>query len=301
MIRNLIVFITLILIAILPFVTSVHRENLSSGVRIIRNIAYAKDSDNPRQKLDLYIPRTKSKKPLPVVVWIHGGGWIEGDKADSPALELAKKGFAACSINYRLAPKNIFPAQLYDCKAAIRWLKVHGTEFGLNKNLIGVWGVSAGGHLALMLATTSNIESLEGDLGNNQADSSIKACCDWCGPTDLISFKSQCAPDSAYSTVSPADLVDALLGGPVEKNKELAKQASPITYVPNVETTCPPILIMHAKNDPIVPFIQSQEFANLLSSKKMPVTMIKINSDRHVFLTSDSFKMVTDFFSEHLK
>ena len=301
MIRNLIVFITLVLIAILPFVTSVHRENLSSGVRIIRNISYSNNPLDPEQNLDLYIPRTKSNKMLPVIVWIHGGGWIEGDKLDSPALELAQKGFASCSINYRLAPKNIFPAQLHDCKAAIRWLRAHGQEYGIDDRAIGVWGVSAGGHLALMLATTMGMKDMEGNLGNNQVSSDIQACCDWCGPADLVNFKDQCSPEAIFSKFSPPDLVDALLGGPVDERKELAIQASPITYVTNAQTKCPPILIMHADNDPIVPFIQSQDLANLLTSKKLPVTMIKVNSDKHVFLNADTFKTVTEFFANHLR
>lgn len=223
---------------------------------------------------------------------------MEGEKSDSPALELAKQGFATCAINYRLAPKNIFPAQIHDAKAAIRWLRKNALEYNIDESKIGVWGLSAGGHLAALLATTGEKKLLEGDLGNNEISSKIQACCDWCGPTDLVNFKSQCPPDASYSTISPPDLVDLLLGGPVEKNLELAKTASPITYVSD---KCSPILIMHAKNDPIVPFIQSQDFANKLEAANAPSQLIKVNSDEHVFLTNGTLDQVIAFFTTRLK
>lgn len=297
MIRNLIVIVTLLLVAMLPFVTSEHKEELPSGIKILRNIQYVENSTNPRQSLDLFLPRTSKDKMLPLVVWIHGGGWMEGAKSDSPALELARKGFATCAINYRLAPKNIFPAQIHDCKAAIRWLRKNAKEYRIDENRIGVWGLSAGGHLAALLATTGKKKLLEGNLGNEDISSEINACCDWCGPADLVNFKSQCPPESSSSTISPPDLVDLLLGGPVNENLELAKEASPITYASG---DCAPILIMHAKNDPIVPFIQSQEFANRLVQVNAPSKLIKVNSDEHVFLTPGTLDQVINFFTEKL-
>ena len=301
MIRNLIVIVTLLLVAVLPFVTSEHKADVPSGVKIVRNLSYVPESSDPLQSLDLFLPRMKygKKSPaLPAIVWIHGGGWMEGSKLETPAIELAQLGFATVSINYRLAPKNTFPAQIYDCKAAIRWLKAHAGQYGIDPERVGVWGLSAGGHLAALLATTAASGTLEGELGNNNFSSEIAACCDWCGPTDLVNFREQCPPDATYSTISPPDMVDQFLGVPAAEDKELAKKASPITYV---SENIPPTLIMHASEDPIVPFIQSQEFANKLEAAGAPGTMIKINSDDHVFLSDASFKAVTDFFDEKLK
>ena len=289
---------TLALVAILPFVTSEHHTNLPSGVRIIRNIQYVPDSVDPLQQLDLFLPRLNYNKRMPLIIWIHGGGWIEGGKSDSPAIDLARLGFASAAINYRLAPKSIFPAQIHDCKAAVRWLRAHAQEYKIDPNRIGVWGLSSGGHLAALLATTSYTNELSGSLGNNEISASISACCDWCGPTDLIKFRSQCAPDATYSTISPPDLIDLLLGGPADENEELARKASPVNYV---REKCPPILIMHAKEDPIVPFIQSQIFANKLEEAGAPVELIKVKSDEHVFLTEGTFKTVTEFFRQKLK
>ena len=223
---------------------------------------------------------------------------MSGSKLEIPAIDLARLGFATASINYRLAPESHFPDQVYDCKAAVRWLKANAERFSIDPDRVGVWGVSSGGHLAAMLATTSTVKELEGELGNNDYSSQIAACCDWCGPTDLVKFREQCPPDATYSTISPPDMVDQFLGVPAAENKELAGKASPIAYVS--ENTAP-ILIMHASEDPIVPFIQSQEFANKLKNADAPVTMIKINSDNHVFLSDATFETVTDFFAEKLK
>ena len=301
MLRNIIVIVTLVLVAILPFVTREHRAQVPSGVKIIRNLSYmpAEAEKDPLRELDLFLPRLKYGKSMPVIVWIHGGGWIEGDKNDSPALELARQGFATASINYRLAPEATFPAQIRDCKRAIAWIRKHGPEYGIDPDRIGVWGLSSGGHLAALLATTSGTKLFEEDLpASEKGSTAISACCDWSGPTDLINFREQCPPDAVYSTFQPADLVDRLLGGPVQENEALAREASPITYA---SENCPPILIMHAAEDPIVPFIQSQEFANKLKGLGAPVKMIKVNSDDHVIFNSGTFETVTDFFAEELK
>ena len=301
MLRNIIVIVTLVLVAILPFVTREHRAQVPSGVKIIRNLSYLPEDakKDPLRELDLFLPRLKYGKSMPVIVWIHGGGWIEGDKNDSPALELARQGFATASINYRLAPEATFPAQIRDCKRAIAWIRKHGPEYGIDPDRIGVWGLSSGGHLAALLATTSGTKLFEEDLpASEKGSTAISACCDWSGPTDLINFREQCPPDAVYSTFQPADLVDRLLGGPVQENEALAREASPITYA---SENCPPILIMHAAEDPIVPFIQSQEFANRLKGLGAPVKMIKVNSDDHVIFNSGTFETVTDFFAVELK
>ncbi len=307
MLRNIIVIVTLVLVAILPFVTREHQAEVPSGVKVIRNLSYLPDDaeKDPLRELDLFLPRLKYGKSIPLIVWIHGGGWIEGDKSESPALDLARQGFATASINYRLAPKATFPAQIQDCKRAIAWLREHGPEYGIDPDRIGVWGLSSGGHLAALLATTNGTKRFEEDLPESEnseniekESTSISACCDWSGPTDLINFREQCPPDAVYSTFQPADLVDQLLGGPAQKKEALAREASPITYA---SENCPPILIMHASEDPIVPFIQSQEFANRLKSVGAPVTMIKVNSDDHVIFNSGTFETVTDFFAEELK
>ena len=114
--------------------------------------------------LDLYLP-PEGESPWPVIVWIHGGAWRTGNRADPPALFLVERGYAVASISYRLSREAIFPAQIHDCKAAIRWLRARAGEYDLDPARIGVWGASAGGHLAALLGTSGGVERLEGTVG----------------------------------------------------------------------------------------------------------------------------------------
>jgi acetyl esterase/lipase len=141
--------------------------------------------------------------PFPVIVWIHGGGWQEGDRHGCPAEHLVPRGYAAVSIEYRLTTVAPFPAQIQDCKGAIRWVRAHAREYNFDPERIGVWGASAGGHLAALLGTSSAEKQLEGDTGGNlDQPSNVQAVCDWFGPTDLLKlFK---VPDEAPKKADPA-------------------------------------------------------------------------------------------------
>lgn len=297
MLRNVIVIVTLILVALLPFVTKEHDADVSAGVRIVKDLPYVDGSKDPDQQLDLYIPQGKYGARLPLIVWIHGGGWKAGDKDDTPSLELAGRGFASASINYRLAPKATFPAQVHDCKAAIRWLRAHADEYGLNTDMIGVWGASAGGHLTAMLGTTNGDKALEGDLGNLQFSSSIQAACDWCGPSDLIKFEEQVkAP--MFRKNEPEQYAEVLLGGLPSAKPELAKQASPVTYVSQDD---PPFFILHSTEDPIVPFEQSVELSDKLTAAGVPTEFVKVDGGNHVPFNDKTLNSVYQFFNENIK
>ena len=207
--------------------------------RMLTNIAYVANGTG-NQKLDLYLPASGTNWPL--IVWIHGGGWMEGSKEQPPGLRFLVHGFALASINYRLSQEAIFPAQLLDCKAAIRWLRAHAVEHGIDPDRIGVWGAS-GGHLAAMLGTTGGVK--EFDQGDNPGVSSrVQAVCDCFGPTDLTQITkypsdiNHAAPDSPESR---------LLGGPIAQNVEKAARANPIGYITK---EAPPFLIMHGDKDP---------------------------------------------------
>src|SRR5205823_8686811 len=118
-----------------------------------------------RNVLDLYRP-PKAEGPVPLVIWVHGGGWQNGDKSRTPALDLLARGYAVASINYRLSQHAPFPAQIHDCKAAVRFLRAHAAEYRLDPDRVGAWGMSAGGHLVALLGTSDGVKELEGDLGN---------------------------------------------------------------------------------------------------------------------------------------
>jgi acetyl esterase/lipase len=297
MLRNIIVILTLLLVALLPFVTKEHDSDDPTGIRIVHDLQYFDGSKDPRQQLDLYLPRVKPNEKLPLVVWIHGGAWKMGSKDEGPAIALADHGFAVASINYRYSTKSIFPAQIYDCKAAIRWLRAHAAEYSYDATKIGVWGASAGGHLAALLGTSGGVASLEGDGGNADQSSAVQAVSDWCGPTDLESFIQE-AMQPRFRESKPELFVNELLGGTPESKKDLAKSASPISFVTSDD---PPFLIIHSIEDPVVPFEQSNDFAKKLEAEGVKVKLVKINSTDHMPMTEANFNEVYKFFDETLK
>jgi acetyl esterase/lipase len=211
---------------------------LPQGVRALRDLEYAKIGATSL-KLDLYLP----EKPGPLVVWIHGGGWRAGDKRQCPLTFLAAEGYAVASVNYRLTDAAVFPAQIHDCKGAIRWLRARSGEHGYDAARVGVGGGSAGGHLAALVGTSGGVAELEGDVGGNRERSSrVQAVLDLFGPSDFTAFVA--ASERAARPDSPEAL---LLGGPVAEKKELARLAGPVTHVGEGD---PPILILHGSKDP---------------------------------------------------
>ena len=134
-----------------------------SKLTVLRDLEYV-PGGHERQKLDLYLPREASvDRKRPLIVWVHGGAWLAGSKDRCPAVPFADQGYAVASINYRLSQHAIFPAQIEDCKAAIRWLRVNAGKYGYDPNRLGVWGASAGGHLGALLGTAGDVQ--EFDIG----------------------------------------------------------------------------------------------------------------------------------------
>ncbi|MFP6901616.1 MAG: alpha/beta hydrolase fold domain-containing protein [Opitutales bacterium] len=231
---------------------------LPEGIEALRNLPYAA-TDNPRQSLDLFLPeKRKQDAPLPIIVYIHGGGWKNGRKESgigtlTPYLQSGS--FAGASVNYRLSGESIWPTQIHDCKAAIRWLKGNAKKYGFDAERMAVWGNSAGGHLVAMLGVSGDVEALEGKLGEHlDQDSRVSCVVDFCGPTHFLSmgkFPSNIDHDAPNSPESQ------LLGGAVQENKKTANQASPMTYVSKDDA---PTLIVHGTEDPTVPFNQAKIF-----------------------------------------
>jgi len=206
--------------------------------------------DGIELKLDLYMPGDDMENP-PLVIYIHGVGWRNGSYTQlrtNPARVsyLVNHGFAVASIAYRLTDKAKFPAQLHDCKAAVRWLRAHAEEYGYDASQIGVAGTSAGGHLATMLGVTGRVKELEGDVGGNLDQSStVQAVVDYYGAMDFI-LRSQ----NQQKKTEPADsVVHLLIGGAVRKNGDKARIASPVTHVSEDD---PPLLVIHGDQDTTV-------------------------------------------------
>ncbi|HEY9776562.1 MAG TPA: alpha/beta hydrolase [Planktothrix sp.] len=261
-----------------------------------QDIIYIPKSRLKAQTLDLYVP--KGKKGEPLIVFIHGGGWVSGDKKDCPTDVILQRHVALASINYRLTDQAIFPAQIFDCKAAIRWLRANSKKYGYDAKKIGVWGSSAGGHLVALLGTTNGDKEEEGDKGNAKASSNVQAVCDWCGPTDLLTMADQAGAENDVGLKKPGNFVDKLLGGPAKEHEALAKMASPVYHVTK---DCPPILILHGDKDNTVPYPQAQEFYKALQDAGVDSQMITIHGGGHGFASDDTFNSTMEFFDRVLR
>jgi len=266
-----------------------------SRMTVLRDVQYVPGGQE-QKKLDLYLPKEadpSGKRPL--LVWIHGGAWQSGSKDRPPALRFVDQGYAVASINYRLSQHAIFPAQIEDCKAAIRWLRANAGRYGYDPNRIGVWGASAGGHLVALLGTTGDVK--EFDIGPNTGVSSrVQAVCDFFGPTDftkMSSFPSTMAHDAADSPESK------LIGGPIQENKDKAQRANPITYVTKNN---PLVLIVHGDKDPLVPHNQSEILYDALKKAGVEATLYTVRGGGHGgFQDPQVDVLVSAFFDKHLR
>jgi acetyl esterase/lipase len=248
-------------------------QRVPDGIKQIKDIDYAGDG-HERHKLDLYVPENGEKRPL--LIWIHGGGWKAGNKDRVPILWALEHGYALASINYRLTDIAKFPAQIHDCKGAIRFLRAHAAKFGYNATKIGVAGGSAGGHLVALIGTSGDVKELEGDIGGNLDQSSrVQAVLDLYGPTDFVTMVMQ--PSTIDRTT--ADYPEALLiGARVQDAPDKARAASPATYITHDD---PPVLIYQGDADPLVPFHQSISFHELLDKAGVPNELVLIKGGKH--------------------
>lgn len=305
---------------ILPLIiTSIKITNLlaqpPSGMPIARtqniknkwlDIAYA--SISPSQKLDIYLPN-EGDGPFPVIISIHGGAFMFGDKADgqlNPMLEGVKRGYAVVSINYRLSGEATFPKNINDVKAAIRWVKGNASNYKFNPQKIAVWGGSAGGNLAALAGTSGHVNELEDmSLGNANQSSIVHAVVDWFGPTDFLKMDDQLAktgngkPNHSHAN-SPESKV---LGQTITEIPNKVKLANPETYITEDD---PPFLLMHGSKDHLVPTQQSENFAEklkqVLGAKK--VTLKIIEGAKHggpKFETAENLNIVFEFLDKCLK
>jgi acetyl esterase/lipase len=240
------------------------------GIGRICNVAYT-DSTNPPQLLDVYLPADDSSA-RPMVIYIHSGSWQEGDKGEHPEmyLPLVEAGFVVFCINYRLTGEAAYPAQIYDCKAAVRWARAHAQEYGGDPERIAAVGASAGAHLAALLGTTGDVKELEGNEGSAGVSSRVQAVVDWFGPTDLTLVQAAEGYD-----ITP---VVMLLGGEPKERMDMAKLASPAAFV---SADDPPFLIIHGTDDPVVPFVLSQVMAGKLSAAGASAELIPVAGGKH--------------------
>lgn len=256
------------------------------------DLVYTKAGDQ-ELKLDLARP-AEGDGPFPAVVVIHGGAWRQGNKADTrPVLnELAKRGYVAISPQYRFCPKEVFPAQLHDVKAAVRWIRAHASEYKVDSEHIGATGFSAGGHLALMLGMTGPEDSLEGDVPKDAPSSRVQAVVNYFGPTDLGAAD---IPD-----VSKPLVRDFVGGTPAEKPDEV-KKASPVSFASKDD---PPILTFQGTKDPLVPHTQATTLADALTKVGVPGRVELMIGAGHGWGGAEmkrTLEETWEFFDQHLK
>jgi len=266
-----------------------------AGVRAVRGLDYG-GNGLESQTLDLYLPE-RAQGLLPLVVWIHGGGWQSNSKSNCrPALAIPARGYALASINYRLTDAGPFPIQIEDCRAAIRWLRSHASRYGIDPDRIGAWGPSAGGHLAALLGTAGDAKRWDRAGGNTRVSARIQAVCDYYGPTDFLAAIKAGATDQSDAK---------LLGGPPAEKRDVAREASPVTYVSRDD---PPFLIVHGDQDRTVPLEQSKILYERLKECGVEATLLVVKNGKHGNWGTDVqpspdriLDIVVAFFDKHLK
>jgi len=267
---------------------------LPEGARVCRDIAYAR-TPQKRLLLNLFLPG-EADGPLPVIVWFHGGGWQGGARDDLCPFHQVGRGYAVASVMYRFSQEALFPAQIHDCKGAIRWLRAHAAEYGLDAERIGVWGISAGGHLSALLGTSGDVRELEGEVGGNlEFSSRVQAVCDCCGPTDLFQLDT---PERREAYALALGCYYALVGGPLAEHRELATLASATAHVRGGE---PPFLLVHGEADNLLPLMQSEALYEALRNAGDDAMLHVAPGGGHIFWGEDVDRTVNAFFDKHLK
>jgi acetyl esterase/lipase len=279
------------------------RAPIAGAGQVFRDLPYVTHG-HPRQKLDLYLPAHPRSAHPPLIVWIHGGGWFQGSKTNSKALDMGfvARGYAVACIDYRFSQDAIFPAQLEDCKAALRWLRAHASAYGYDAARIVVWGGSAGGHLAALLGTTADVKQF--DVGENLAQSSRPAAIvDFYGPTDFLQAEAHDNNERIHRLHLSSDGPPSrLIGGDIHDPANAARvaAANPITYITKDD---PPFLIVHGDIDPRVPHHQSELLQAALAKAGVPTHLVTVRGGVHSgggFPAAILAPLIADFFDRYL-
>lgn len=261
------------------------------AVTTVEDLVYAEVDG---RELTLDMARPTGDGPFPAIVAIHGGAWRAGKKEDMRdfIVEFAGAGYVAVSVSYRFCPEHTFPAQVHDVKAAVRWLRLHADEYGVDPDRVGVVGGSAGGHLALMLGVTDLDDGLEGDPADDAPSSRVQAVVNYFGPTDL---------DADDIPIVSKGLVRDFIGGTPEEKPDAVEAASPLTFVTDDD---PPILTFQGTKDPLVPHTQATKLADAMTAAGVPGRVELLIGAGHGWGEPDLARtraLTIDFFDRYLK
>jgi acetyl esterase/lipase len=273
---------------------AVQGQEAGAAIRAENDIVFGKGGST-ELRLDLAMPRGEG--PFPAIVCLHGGGWIGGErqKMRGTIEALARKGYVAISPDYRLAPRDRFPAQIEDCKAAVRWLRANADKYHVNPQRIGAFGFSAGAHLACLLGVTGKDDGLEGDGGNAEQSSAVQAVVSFFGPTDFT--------QPIWSKEVREQHLLPFLGGTADEKADVYRRASPLTYAGRKS---PPFLFVHGTADAIVPIQQSGTMVKKLRQADVPAQLIALDGEGHGWGWSRENRLrslahMIAFFDENLK
>lgn len=262
-------------------------------VQVVRDVVYSTaktDAGEPIElKLDAVFLKESNDKPMPAIIYIHGGGWQAGSKQSGlqQSVALAMGGYFAVTIDYRLSGQAKFPAAVDDCKNAVIFLREHAEELGVDPKRIGVWGHSAGGHLSALLGTSGDIAAFsatsKGDKNFNQS-AAVQCVVDISGPVDLTGDVE-------------GNPIGTWLGGTPDQRAELAKRASPLTYI---DANDPPVLIVHGTADGLVKIRHAEMFEKALKAAKVNVEYLPVEGAGHGIIQPRVYVRIAEFFDEHL-
>jgi acetyl esterase/lipase len=285
------------LVVSLPlFAQSNKGPKLPDGVVTHKDLAYG---DHARNTLDVYIP--KSDRPLPLIIWVHGGAWSAGSKdGNNPALAYLGKGYAVAAINYRYSQHAVFPAQIQDCQAAIRFLRSQAKDYNLEPDRFAAWGSSAGGHLVALMGTAGDHKAFEAVGKVKTGSNAVQAVIDWYGPIDFLQMNKQTTVKGRIDHDSPTAPEAKLIGGAVQDNKDKVNAANPMTYIAKDN---PPFLIMHGDQDPLVPYGQSEMFHAALKKAGVDSELVIAKGVAHdgKVGAGERAELIESFLAKHLK
>ncbi len=270
------------------------------NVEVIRDVEFGTGGGRPL-RLDIARPKELPPEPMPVIVYVHGGAWRAGSYHGAQNYPLAAQGYFTVNVEYRLSQEAIFPAQIEDCKAAIRWLRANAEKYHLDTNHIGVWGHSAGGHLAALLGTSGDVKELEGMGGNPGLSTKVHAVVDCFGPTEMLHMS---AVPGRMDHDSPSSPESRLIGGPIQDNPDKVKRADPLTYI---DADDPPFLVIHGERDQTVPINQSEFLVTALKKAEVDVTFVRVKNADHGFSgpaepsRQEINRLIEEFFNRHLR
>ncbi len=248
-----------------------------------RDVVFGKGGDE-ELKLDIAYPK-EGEGPFPAVVCIHGGGWRGGSRQQLSLTigALAGRGYVAITPSYRLAPAAQFPAQIEDCKAAVRWLRANARKYRVNPDRVGALGFSAGAHLACLLGVTTREDGLEGSGGNPEQSSGVQAVVSFFGPTDFTT--------KTWTENAEKNNLIPFLGGTLQEKPDVYKKASPVTYV---RKTSPPFLFFHGQEDHVVSVEQSHKLARKLQDAGVSAKVEVLEGEGHGWMGTKLLKSLEE-------